>query len=689
MAALGLLLVLLGAAFVWILPGLVAADALAGETRAARWLSAPWLGATLVGCWAMALAPAPAVPWLAPVGFAAVVIWIGRAALKAELRAGWDAAGPPIPLLVIVALYGWLRPDSLAFNTLGVLGPAVEALGHPLGLGGELPERLLGRSLPAPLGQIAPAVVALEVFGQPGVRLWFALVLVMLCGATFLLCREVGVSRRGATIAAAFAVWNPLTMDANHLDSLTNLLPAAVLGFVLLARPRHMQPVWTATLLLARPLYLLSLPLLGRREPLRWLPFGLAILGLGALPLLGGDAFQLDPGLLPLTGVPDAWAWTTPWTRLPYAAAPSWALLPLWTLSGLGSLACALAVVGARALWTEHPGLARRAAALMGPVAVFLLATNLVFQAEQAGRLTLFLVPGVAAAARGLAAVRADRRTLALAVALMVGLPALGRALVLVPWPVQTAAYDAFPHLAPEPSAWLAQERRRAAPLRILPRYSVEHLIDPLFIGEGKRWRDAAAELVEPSQEHRYYSIDETILRFTRGERFTHSWLPDHPRLRPRGQEKGAGDPYLEEQPLVVGVDLATALSDGRLRAECRRDDALAVHLDLAAADGPLAATVRVGGTDVALAAFKEYYGPTEVETALVLNPPAWSTSPDPAPLDLPDGVLRVRVPGRAFLSYAQVLGERHDTLELLVAQVFHAALRCEDGVEVYGPFRQ
>ena len=691
MAALGLALVLLGGGALFWAPGLVAAKALGVEGRSTRWLGALWLGALLVGLGATALSPLSVAPWLPAVVPAVALLWFGRSGLRADLKLGWAPEGPPLLLLAVVLAYGWLRPDSLAFNTLGLLGPAVEAAGHPLGLGGELPAHLLGRPLPAPLGQLAPVVAAVGVFGQPGVRLWFALVMLLLAGSTFELCRAVGVSRRLATVAAAFAVWNPLTMDANHLDPLTNLLPAAVLGFVLLARRREDLPLWVMTLLLVRPIFVLAVPFLARGDRWkRWLPVAVLPLAVGALPLLGGGPFQLDPGLLPVAGLPELWVWLSPWTRMPFAAAPAWALLPLWTLAGLGSIVLGLAFVGAGRLRRDRPELARTALALMLPTGLLLLACNLALQAGQASRLTLFLVPAVVAAALGLQRVLAERRALLLVAGLAVGLPLLGRATVLVPWPLQTAAYESFPHLLPEPGPWLAQERRRAASAMPWPRWSVEHLIDPWFIGQGKRWRDAAFELSHPSLEWRYTSIDETILSFTKGEAFTGIWLPDHPRLRPQGQERGAGDPYLEQEPLVVAVDLGTALRDGRLRAECRRDDRLEVHLDLASNDGPLAALVRIPGQEAtALAAFKEYYGPTQVETALVFSPPSWGSAPDPRAIDLPDGVLRVRVPGRTFLSYAALLGERHDTLELLVGQVFHVALRCEEGVEVFGPFRQ
>ena len=202
MAALGLGFVLLGAAALFWAPGLVAARALGGESRSTRWLGALWLGPLLVGAWALALSPMPRATWLPAVSLVPALLWVGRSGLRDELRAGWDAEGPPLLLLFAVLLYGWLRPDSLAFNTLGVLGPAVEAAGHPLGLGGELPAHLLGRPLPAPIGQLGPVVAAVEVFGQPGVRLCFAGAMLLLAGSTFELCRAVGVSRRLATAAS-------------------------------------------------------------------------------------------------------------------------------------------------------------------------------------------------------------------------------------------------------------------------------------------------------------------------------------------------------------------------------------------------------------------------------------------------------------------------------------------------------
>jgi hypothetical protein len=408
-------------------------------------------------------------------------------------------------------------------------------------------------------------------------------------------------------------------------------------------------------------------------------------LAIGAMPLATGGAPQLDPGLLPLAGLPDAWVWTMPWTRVPYAAAPSWVGLPLWLSAGVGSAAIGAAWVGL-SRWTDKAF----SAALVLPTAGFFLLTNLALQAEHASRLTVFLVPLVVLMALGIDRARSDRRALSIALVITIALPFVARGLVSLSWPEQSRAYDRFGHLEPEPDAWLAQERRRASSVLPWPSYSVEHLIDPWIIGGGKRWRDLAHEFSHPSLTWRYLSIDERILSFTKGQRFTARWMPDHVRHRPKGQEKGPGDPYLEEQSLVVGVDLGTALADGRLRAECRRDDALEVHIDLASQTGPLAATVSIPGhDDVSLAAFKEYYGPSDVETALVLSPPTWGPGPEGAVIDLPDGVLRVRVPGRAFLSYAQLLGEREHTLELLVGQVFHAALRCEEGVEVFGPFRQ
>lgn len=673
------------AALFW-LPGMLWSDEPdPGRRRLVAW----WGGALAVGLLATVASPFPAAPWFPAVVAAAALAGVGLR--KGPRRSVTErGAGLPLGLVAVVLLYGWLRPDSLAFSTLGVLGPAVEAAGHPLGLGSELPGNLLAAPLPAPLGQIAPVVALTEALRQPAVRLWFALVMLLLAGSSFHLVGKLGGSRRLATAAGAFAVFNPITMAANHLDALGSLLPAAGLGLVLLASGRTSRAWRLAGLLLTRPVFALGAAAVLLREGGSRLRFAVLAVPASLLGLawLAGRPV-LDAGLLPLPAPSLAWWLDGLLHRAPYAAAPPWLTLPLSTLGALGTGFFAAAALGARAWWRRDPALARTTAALILPTALPLLLHGLVLQDAQMQRLSLFLVPATAAAALGLQPLFSPGRGrhAATLLALALGALVLGHAAAKLPFPASALVAETVEHLDPEPPHWPAQERARLARISPLPRYHVEHLIDPWLIGEGKRWRDARDELRHPDFAHRYPSIDETILSFIRGEAFTRRWLPDHPRLRARGHEAGPGDPYGESAPLVLDVDLGAALRDGRLEVRCAEGPA---QLDAASSSGPLSSTLQIEGRRLALAVFKEAYGPTEVEVALVLGPAEWSVEHlGPPGLDLRDGRLRIAVPGRAFLSYAQILGERKDPLGLLVGQVFHVDPRCPDGAEVFGPFRQ
>ena len=225
----------------------------------------------------------------------------------------------------------------------------------------------------------------------------------------------------------------------------------------------------------------------------------------------------------------------------------------------------------------------------------------------------------------------------------------------------------------------------------LLPAYTLEVLIAPLIVGHGMRWRDLAFELAHPDFEDRYVSLDEKLLTSQKGAQFTERWLPRHERRRPEAQPRGPGDPYREGRPMTVAVDLRGAMTGEKMGVDCRRSVGDDVVLDMAGMRGPVRLNVTWDDArpPTAVHVFKEYYGPREVELGLVAVPPEWTGGPDRGiDVRLDDGILRLLVPGAAFLSYAQILGERDDTMELLVGLEWHAELRCEEGPKVSGPFR-
>ena len=398
--------------------------------------------------------------------------------LKAAFYGRAEASVDPsdgFPKLLGVAVVGYflLKFDSMSFHTLGTNAGVMHAVGHALGVEDLVRNSSFAGAFPQPEGQLAPAAAFAGAFGYPGLRLWFAGTILGLAGVGFHLARRLGLGRRTSIAAATFVAFNPYTMSMNQVDGLENLLPALWLGvFALIAagpRAGAVRPVAlglvAGALAATRHVFFLGLPVvalvlwLRGARPTR---FVLATLPSLAWVLLqhhlGERPWALDEGLHPVVpGAGLGWWWTGPVSvpplRAPYAAFPSWLLLPVAGVGALGTGVAVAAAFGGRRLLSASPT-ARLTGALVALPAAWVLMHGAVLQSRQLARPALLLVPiavaGAVAATHGIKRLRAsDRRAFATVVAgpllLLFGV----RALVFVRFAVDSSGASPCPAAQP------------------------------------------------------------------------------------------------------------------------------------------------------------------------------------------------------------------------------------------------